>query len=322
MLSGFEELLPLATTAIPAKALKGFFVVSGFLIFMSYERSSSLFSYASKRARRIYPAYFTIVTVCAIGLVVVSSKNIGDYFSIDWLKYYITNLSFLNFLKPTLPGVFEANRLVVVNGALWTVKVEVMFYMVVPIIVLLFRKFGCLPVAILIYFSAVAYSYLLLLMADRTGMQLYTILAHQLPGQMSYFIMGGLLYYYMPFFKRYHRYFAAIALVILIADSYYPLPMFEPFAIGSIVIFFALFLYVGNFGKYGDFSYGIYGLHFPVIQLLIYSGWFQDKPYLFVITVIFISTTGAIVMWNLVEKRFLLRKSHYVRATLSEGTRR
>jgi len=319
-LSGFKELLPLATTLTPARALKGFFVVSGFLIFMSYERSFSLYSYANKRIRRIYPAYFTIVIFCAIGLVLVSSKNIGDFFSTDWLRYTITNLAFLNFLEPTLPGVFEANKMVAVNGALWTVKVEVMFYLVVPIIVWFFRRFGCLSISILIYCLSVAYSYLLLLAAEQTGIQIYTVLARQLPGQMSYFMMGGLLYYYMPIFKRHCWVFVAVALVILIAHSQYPLPLFEPFAIGSIVIFFALFLYVGNFGKYGDFSYGIYGLHFPVIQLLLYSGWFQGKPYLFVITAVLISTAGSIAMWNLVEKRFLLRKSHYVRATFSGST--
>ncbi|MFX9097300.1 acyltransferase family protein, partial [Acinetobacter baumannii] len=37
-------------------AVEAFFTVSGFLIFMSYERSHSLLSYAKKRARRIFPA--------------------------------------------------------------------------------------------------------------------------------------------------------------------------------------------------------------------------------------------------------------------------
>ncbi len=61
-------------------AVKGFFVLSGFLIFMSFERSTSLSSYAMKRIRRIYPAYFTVVMLCAFGMVAVSSHSVAEYF--------------------------------------------------------------------------------------------------------------------------------------------------------------------------------------------------------------------------------------------------
>lgn len=39
-------------------AVRGFFVISGFLIYSSYCRSSSLKSYFIKRGRRIFPSYF------------------------------------------------------------------------------------------------------------------------------------------------------------------------------------------------------------------------------------------------------------------------
>ena len=84
-----------------------------------------------------------------------------------------------------------------------------------------------------------------------------------------------------------------------------------------MVVYFGLFLYAGNFGKYGDFSYGIYILHFPVIQLLLFPGWFRDSPWCFLMTVVLITTSSAIALWHLVEKRFLFRKSHYVTATLA-----
>jgi len=80
---------------------------------------------------------------------------------------------------------------------------------------------------------------------------------------------------------------------------------------------FGLFLHVGNFGRYGDFSYGVYILHFPVIQLLLYSGWFQESPWYFLMTVILITMGSAIAMWHLVEKRFLFRKSHYITANFT-----
>ena len=68
-----------------------------------------------------------------------------------------------------------------------------------------------------------------------------------------------------------------MAVSILAANMIYPLPLLEPFALATVVVFFGLFLYAGNFGKYGDFSYGFYILHFPVIQFLLHAGWFREK---------------------------------------------
>lgn len=172
-LSGFRQLSIFTDFLSSTVAVKAFFVVSGFLIFMSYERSSSIASYAKKRFRRIYPAYFTVVMLCAIGLIIVSSKSAGDYFSFDWIKYIYTNLAFLNFLQPTLPGVFDSNKISAVNGALWTLKIEAMFYLTVPFFVFLFRRFSHFLIIIFFYFSSITYAEIMAVIADRTGSELY-----------------------------------------------------------------------------------------------------------------------------------------------------
>ncbi|WP_324612742.1 acyltransferase family protein [Henriciella litoralis] len=46
-------------------AVEGFFIVSGALVFGSFERSRSLGLYTEKRARRIYPAYALVVVIPA-----------------------------------------------------------------------------------------------------------------------------------------------------------------------------------------------------------------------------------------------------------------
>ena len=298
-------------------AVEAFFVVSGFLILMSYERSSSVYSYLSKRVRRIYPAYFVVVVLCALSLWTVSSLDSEQYFSFDWLKYVIANLAFLNFVQPTLPGVFEGDRMSEVNGALWTLKIEVMFYAAVPVIVYLFGRLGRFPVLAALYFGSLAYAFFMTLLAARTGSGLYLELARQLPGQLAYFVAGAFFYYYLPLFERRLPYFVAFASLALLIDLFYPVPLVEPFAIAIAVAFFGLYLYVGNFGKYGDFSYGVYILHFPIIQLLLYSGWFEGAPGYYLVAVVLLTLIGAVAMWHFVEKRFLFRSSHYVRATES-----
>jgi len=315
VLSGFQELGLLSVFFSGGVAVKSFFVVSGFLIFMSYERSTSLASYASKRIRRIYPGYFTVVMLCAVFLVAVSSKTLGDYFSWAWLKYVGSNLIFLNFLQPTLPGVFEANRVPEVNGALWTLKIEAMFYVLVPFLVFLCRRFSYLPVLLALYCASVAYAYLLALAAERTGAGIYLQLGRQLPGQLSYFMAGAFLYYYRALFEQQVVLFMVAAVAILAANMSYPLPVLEPFALAVVVVYFGLFLYVGNFGKYGDFSYGVYIIHVPVLQLLVNGAWFQESPWQFFAAFVLITATAAIALWHLVEKRFLSRGSHYIAAT-------
>lgn len=318
-LSGYRELSWIVEVLSSAVAVKAFFVVSGFLIFMSLERSSSLASYASKRIRRVYPAYFVAVMLCAIALVVVSSKGIADYYSFAWLKYVWANLAFLNFLQPTLPGVFDNNALTAVNGALWTLKIEVMFYLAVPFFAYLFRKFTHFPVLLITYCLSVAYASSLLSFAEHTGSGLYAELARQLPGQLAFFVSGAFLYYFLPLFERYVGWFLGGAGLVLVADHYYSLPLFEPFALAIAVVFFGLFLFVGNFGKYGDFSYGLYILHFPIIQLLIVAGWFNESPAYFLGAVTTTTLIASIAMWHLVEKRFLLRNSHYMVASSATG---
>lgn len=317
-LSGYKQLVWIENVLSSAVAVKGFFVVSGFLIFMSFERSSSIFLYARKRFRRIYPAYFTVVLLCALALVGVSSKGIGDYFSVEWVKYSVANLFFLNFLHPTLPGVFEANKLTAVNGALWTLKIEVMFYLSVPLFVFLFRKLNRLPVILVTYVLSVAYGLYFSWQAEQSGSILFLAFGRQLPGQLCYFMAGAFFYYQLPFFERYKQYFVSGAILVLILNSQWSLPLLEPFALAAMVIFFALFFYIGNFGKYGDFSYGVYILHFPVIQSFIHFGLLANHPWIFLIGTTVSTLLAAFAMWHLVEKRFLLHSSHYVTASTAD----
>jgi peptidoglycan/LPS O-acetylase OafA/YrhL len=299
----------------PAVAVKAFFVVSGFLIFMSYERSSSLGSYAKKRIRRVYPAYFTVVALAALFFVFVSRLSPAEYFSLDWFRYLAANLTFMNFVHPTLPGVFDSNHMPHVNGALWTLKVEVMFYLSVPIFAFIFRRFGHLAVIVAVYLASVAYHEYMSGIALRTGSGVYAELAKQLPGQLSYFMAGAFFYYFLPFFEKRAVYFVAPAVAVLAIGHVFALPWLEPLSLAAVVVFLGLFLYVGNFGKFGDFSYGVYILHFPIIQLLLDRQWFTDSPWTFLAAVVSLTGIAAVLMWHLVEKRFLFRSSHYIAAT-------
>jgi peptidoglycan/LPS O-acetylase OafA/YrhL len=313
VLSGAETLSILSQLFSSAIAVKCFFVVSGFLIFMSYENSSDTTLFFMKRARRIYPAYLSIVLICAVLGSLFSTYSMSEYWSLPALKYIAANLIFLNFLQPNLPGLFENNSLQAVNGALWTLKIEVMFYLFVPIAVMAFRKFGRLAVISALYIASVLYSVVIIELVRRTGVDSYMELQRQLPGQLTFFLAGAACYYYFQYLAKYGLWLLVLAMVAFILRAWLPWVVIEPVALGIVVVYFAcLFPCMGNFGKYGDFSYGMYIVHFPILQVLISFSLFKESPWLMLGISCALILTVAVLFWNFIEKPFLRKSSHYV----------
>ena len=314
-LSGAGDLSIIDTLLSGKIAIESFFVISGFLIFMSYEKSRSLVDYFEKRARRIYPAYFFSVTLTALLLSSISERSLSEYFlSSEFIRYITFNLGFLNFLQPDLPGMFSDNRMAAVNGALWTIKIEVMFYLSVPAIVWLCRRAGRMPVLLTLFAASTAYSLIMFSLYESSGRSMYFQLEKQLPGQLRFFIVGAALYYLLPLFERHVKLLVLAAAIYFLARPLGGIEALRPIALGVLVIFFALYNYAGNFCKFGDFSYGVYILHFPIVQTLVQFGAFEANAWLALLTTVALTLTGAALMWHCVEKRWLLKNSHYVRA--------
>jgi peptidoglycan/LPS O-acetylase OafA/YrhL len=296
----------------PDYAVKAFFVISGFLIFKSYDQSGSIRDFFEKRARRIYPAYAAIVMLCAAAGAAITTLPLNEYFSGSLAKYVLANLALLNFLAPDLPGVFTGNPMTTVNGVLWTIKVEVMFYCSVPVLAYLFRRFGIALMALITYAGSITYCVVLSEISTQTGNELYQVLARQLPGQLAYFVTGAFLLYQMNRLRRWLPFAAAVAAVMLPLRLPVVHVVIEPFLLGCLVIYLAMGIcYLGNFGRYGDLSYGIYIVHFPAIQLLVSLGAFTN-PWIGLSGTIAVVLLGAWCSWHFVERPFLRRASHYV----------
>ena len=294
-------------------AIKGFFVVSGYLIFRSYDTAQSVADYFEKRVRRIYPAYAAIILVSVTVGAFITQVSLSEYFSPPLVKYLGANLVFLNFLAPNLPGMFAGNPVEAVNGALWTLKIEVAFYVLVPVFVYLFRRFGTLRIAVLLYLGSVVYLVGMTAAAAHTGRHLFELLARQLPGQLAYFVSGALFYFYDDALRRWLLPATVVSVPLLLLHH----PVFDvllaPICLGFVIAYFATGLrFLGNFGKHGDFSYGIYIIHFPILQLLVWYGAFNANPVLALGAGAMLILGGAFLSWHLVEKPFLKKSSHYV----------
>lgn len=295
-------------------AIQGFFVISGALVLGSLERSSSVGSYAMKRVRRLYPAYFVIIlvtTLLALALVPTVREDL-----VTTGKYVFWNLIFLNFIQPDLPGLFQDHRFTAVNGALWTVKVEVMFYIALPILIAILKFFGKARylALIAIYIAAEAWRIGFERYGLSTGSNFMVQVGRQLPGQMSFFVAGMLLWEFRDLARKYWLVCGAIGAVGLFA-SY--LPLLEPIrAISVTGLVAAIALSPGpelNAGRYGDFSYGIYGTHFPITQSIIALGVFQTSVVLGYVVATAITFAAAVALWVFVEKPALDKRNWYRR---------
>jgi peptidoglycan/LPS O-acetylase OafA/YrhL len=72
---------------------------------------------------------------------------------------------------------------------------------------------------------------------------------------------------------------------------------------------------LANFGKHGDFSYGIYIIHFPLLQTMVSLGWFKGHAVTMLLVAAALLLTLAVLLWKFVEQPWLRRTSHYRSAT-------
>lgn len=271
-LQGYDFFFPVSSYT----GVGGFFALSGFLIYGSYLRKANLKSYVISRATRILPAYWATVILFASLLCLVSDLGIGRYFSSPvFYKYLISNLAFLNFIQPELPGVFGTLPVHAVNGSLWTMKVEWLLYLSVPVVANIIGKFRLRQTLVFaaIYAISCLYRIFFLYRYTATGNEIYNILGRQFLGQMAYFYCGVLIYKWYDVFKRFSwQLISLAALSLLIADyiPYYHIVL-HPLAVTIIVIGVSMTGRWGTwFGRKDNISYNIYLVHFPVIQLCVY----------------------------------------------------
>lgn len=296
-------------------SVTGFFVISGFLIAQSYERST-IKSYFIKRTKRLLPAYIFVIISCALGLVTLSTLPATEYYSSpDWWEYVGANLCFLNFLHPWLPGVFNSPLINdnSVNPALWTLKIEVGFYLILPLLMIWLRKSKQQwLILMIIYLLAVVYRNGLSIIADVKQNEIYTFLARQLPGFMSYFATGMIGYLYKDYFLSIKKYLILPAIIIFLTEYFLDLEIFTPLAWGIMVLWCAYSLpLLNNFAKYGDISYGIYIYHGPIVKILLSLGLFTSiGVWPASLTYIALVVTIGFASWHLLEKHILKRKTN------------
>lgn len=127
---------------IQSLGVKVFFLIGGYLISKSWLSDSNPVRYGIKRIFRIFPPLIIYVLIVAFVIGPVLSKvSTVNYFLNGQTYRYLLNI--LMFPIYSLPGVFENNPYPnAVNGSLWTLPVEILMYILVPILLTISKRKG------------------------------------------------------------------------------------------------------------------------------------------------------------------------------------
>lgn len=293
-----------------------FFGISGFLISASYERSSSLVSYARNRVLRIYPALWVVVTITA---AVMIGYGVGVA-SIKGAVWYVAQLVGLIFT----PGFMKGWGFGSYNGALWTIPIELQFYFLLPFVYLatrsltpasrtkviagLFAVFAVIAFVYATHTTPIAitepaaeatsakllrYSFLPHFSLFLAGVLLQRLQIHTkswVAGRAPLYVAGYLvLYYAIPQDWALHYTLTTTALTLVSISIAYSAPTLAHRALR------------GN-----DISYGIYIFHGLVLNVIVEEG---GGGHLWWIPVVLaITAVIAFASWRLVEQPVLRRK--------------
>jgi peptidoglycan/LPS O-acetylase OafA/YrhL len=289
-------------------AVFAFFVISGIVTAASLERSRSASAFVIARALRIWPVVIVFALVFALLLapLLTTAATPAAPFSKDTLLYILRVISFAPG-NSALPGVFDNNPLPsVINEPLWTVKYELICYVVLVVAAAILkpagrRGYGLAVLAIIaIYLLTIPFK-----LPDGTLGHLRQFAFCYALGLGAYLIadrleisINGLL--------------ASIALYIWTYGS--PL---QPLATTLLVGYGAVWLSAFSFGPLRaaanrtDLSYGIYVLGWPVGQMLL-DGWpGLSAAALAGLNLVFVAPL-ALLSWHLVEKPSMGLKRYLV----------
>ncbi len=274
-------------------AVDMFFIVSGFLIFWSFDSDKNKKYFYIKRFFRIFPLYAFLIILQTLFFIGFSDGGFGQV-----MKYFASNILFLNFLSPSVGTMLSTLQMDAINGSLWTLKNEVTFYLFVPFIFMLYKKWGGVFLMIL-YSLSVIYMF----GVDYLGISKLLV---QFPAQLRLFLVGILLYVMFDRFKDKNItlwVIGSLVLIIMFGQNHYFKFSVYPFLLGIILIWLVYFVkYIKiNF----DFSYSFYILHFPVIQLALYFGVNPTNPIASFVGLYSVILVLSYFSEKYIEKRFM-----------------
>ncbi len=287
--------------------LCGFFVISGYFIFTSLQRASSLKIYFKNRILRIFPGLLGVLCVTLLLIPFLHLQGFKIFTQWDYYTYVPRNMSLYGF-QSIVKGVFDTNNYHAINGSLWTIRYEFSLYFILAFL-FYFKKHPWINHVLLAFSFIVMYVVYNFFFEQVAAMQLFYLQGYHFFNLGTFFVVGSLLAS-LQFEKKNSIVLLCISLTVLILSIYFEVYNSVKHIVFPVVILSLGFIplrYLSIFGKYGDSSYGIYIYSFPVQQVLVY--FFKPKVYSLMMWSLLISIILGFLSWYFIEKKALNLKN-------------
>jgi peptidoglycan/LPS O-acetylase OafA/YrhL len=314
----YDEITLLSQGIFPAAHMGVciFFIVSGYLVSQSSQNSLTILNFIWKRIIRIFPALIVslIFCVCVLGTL-FTTLPLNEY----WQNYETYRFLKLIKLYPqvgyTLPGVFKTLPIKDVNGSLWTLPYEVTMYLFLVILQLcgLFSRRKTILFLFIFSFPFIIYLFL-----NYHPTRLIPILHLTFTDTLEfgiYFMAGTLMNLFKDKIVFRFLYFAIMVLLwfglgLVHITTPVMIKSISFIALPYIVLYLAMLKGKWNdFGKIGDFSYGIYIYAFPIQQMIVQLYGTEISIVKMFIMSFSIVLLLSVLSWYLIEEKALRLKS-------------
>ncbi|MYN17690.1 acyltransferase family protein [Rugamonas sp. FT107W] len=256
-----------------------FFALSGFLITGSAIRLS-LKNFLINRGLRIVPALAVDVFICALVIgPLLTTGPLRDYFADSRFHAYFLNV--IGRIHYLLPAVFDDNPTHYVNGALWTVPYEILCYVIAAFFII-FNWLTNRTKVVLFTFSLLLIGALI----DSTGMAVHfpvlvkkaldRLLLSREAQIVEAFLLGVVMYQWRDFIPYSKGVFIGCVVVCFGAALLPAVAQANAARLILLPVLTYITVFVGltevpipAYFKKGDYSYGIYLYHDPLMQVVI-----------------------------------------------------
>jgi peptidoglycan/LPS O-acetylase OafA/YrhL len=295
-------------------AVAVFFVISGFLITASFERCRAAVPFLLSRFLRMWPA---LLATCCLAVFAIGPLNthlsLPDYFSNPGTWSYFKNLGLIN-LQWGLPGVFIDNPFKnVTNGSLWTLPIEVTMYGVTLCLGLLgVYRFRYAVLALFVFVLVLQMRLMNDPHAAEITFKLFPIWLGET--RFSTLYLGAAVLYLFRDVCKFNWRPASLCLLFFIgsfATPAFKMVMFLTLPYLVLYAAFAVIPYLNRFGRFGDFSYGLYVYAFPVQQTIVHFTGGRLSVFRFFCLSFIATLVLAIISYYLIERPSLHLKRRF-----------
>lgn len=300
-----------------------FFFISGFLIYASFDRHSErIVSYFKNRVLRIFPGLWFCFLLTILLLIIDYPNSFSDFLNENNLfEWTVAQISLLQFYTPDFLRYWGVGT---PNGSLWTITVEFQFYVLVPFIFYLLRKFrnSIIPLFLLFLISAGINYYIGTFPKEDIYRKLGGVLVLS---YLYYFLIGIGIYLNWNLLKKYFEnnflnWFVIYLLYMLVTKALLGFDTSSYWIESPLNIIATILLAGATFSaaftnnnlssrllKGNDISYGIYIYHMLVVNFLVHRN-IIAKSYLMLVVLI-VTVFLAYISWRFIEKPSLNLKN-------------